>query len=427
MNSAEQYNADIQRHFKFNFTVNLLDVATFMFGSSFISSSGVLLIYVTHFTQNPLLIGLISVISTAGYLLPQLFTANLVERAPLKKFFPFVLGFFFERIPVFLLAPAVFLLAVRYPSQALWAFFLLFAWQTFGAGLLMVGWQDMIAKIIPVQSRGRFFGLSNFIGNSAGILGAGAVSWLLAQNEFPWGFIWSFCIASVFIFISWVFLGLTREPPTLSPKPVISHREYFKALPAVLRSNLNFQRYLLTQIISSFGAMAAGFLLVYAMQRWPMSDGQAATYGVTLLIGQSLANLFLGFLADRKGHKLVLEISILANIFCFILALFAPSALWFYAIFILRGVTLAGNFISGLSLPLEFSEPQDRPTYIGLASTLPGAAGAISPFLAGILAGLIGYPWLFAITAALAILAFGMMKWLVRDPRHLTKESPHAS
>ena len=35
------------------------------------------------------------VIATAGFLVPQLFTANLVERSPRKKFFPFNLGFFF--------------------------------------------------------------------------------------------------------------------------------------------------------------------------------------------------------------------------------------------------------------------------------------------------------------------------------------------
>jgi MFS family permease len=422
MTSTDNYNEEVRRHFRFNYTVNLIDVASFMFGASFISIGGVLLIYVTHFTKNPLLIGLISVISSGGYLLPQLFTSNMVERAPIKKIFPVKLGFIFERIPVFLLAPSAFWLAIRSPALALFVFFLLFAWQNFGAGMVLVGWQDMIAKIIPVQSRGRFFGVSNFIGNISGVLGAATVTWLLTKYEFPGGFVISFICASVFIMVSWIFLSLTREPRDPTSKPVVSHRDYFKSLPETLRSNPNFQRYILTQIVSTFGAMAGGFLLVYAIERWTLSDGRAATYNVVLLIGQSAANLFLGFLADRKGHKLVLEISILFNISSFILALLAPSPAWFYAIFALRGMNMAGNFISGLSLPLEFSEPQDRPTYIGLASTLPGVAGTFAPLLAGVLAGVVGYSLLFAITTAIAIVAFGMMKWLVRDPRHLLKE-----
>jgi len=413
------YEEQVKKNFRFNFTVNLVDVAAFMFGSSFMSTSAVLPIYVNHFTQNPLLIGLISVIGSAGFLLPQIFTANLVERAPIKKFFPFNLGLFLERIPVMLLAPAAFLLAANHPTFALIVFFTLIAWQNFGAGALMVGWQDMIAKIIPVHSRGKFFGLSNFIGNFSGILGAMTVSWLLARNEFPTGFVIAFACAATFNMISWGALGLTREPRDPETKPQVSHTDYFRTLPSVIRSNQNFRNYLITQITSVFGSMAAGFLLVYSIQTWDMTDGQAASFNIALLLGQSISNLFLGFLADRTGHKFVLQISIAANILSFILALVAPSPAWFYAVFALRGVNLAGNFISGMSLPLEFSEPKNRPTFIGLTSTAAGLAGTFAPIIASGFASAFGYPTLFAISASIAAIAFVLMRWVVRDPRHI--------
>jgi MFS family permease len=419
MNIIESFDAEIAKNYKFNFTVNLFDVAFFMFASSFISSEGIYPIYVIHFTQNPIIIGLISVIATAGYLIPQLFTANRVELAPIKKYFPFNLGLFFERIPIFLLAPATFFFATGSPVLALTIFFILLTWYTFGAGLLIVGWQDMIAKIIPVRSRGKFFGISNFIGNFAGILGATTVSWLLSKYDFPDGFVYAFIFAGVFIFISWIFLGLTREPRDPITKPAISNLDYFKALPKTLRSNPNFQRFLITQVVKAFGTMATVYLLVYAIERWSIPDGQAASYSIALLIGKSLANLFFGFLADRNGHKIVLEISIMMNIFSFILALIAPSPIWFYAIFALRGMNQAGNFISGLSLPFEFCEPHERPTYIGLASTIPGIAFTIAPLLAGSLAKITGYPTLFVISTVIAILSYGMMRWFVQDPRYL--------
>ncbi len=420
MDAAENYAEEIRKNFKFNFTVGLLDVSNFMFGYSFMSPAAVMPIYVTHFTKDPLVISLISVITTAGFLVPQIFTSNMVERAPLKKYFPFNLGFFGERLPVILLAPSVLLLATRSPSLALFVFFMLIAWQNIGAGSINVGWQDMIAKIIPVGSRGKFFGLSNFLGNFAGILGASTVSWLLLRFEFPYGFAISFGVAALFIIISWLFLGLSREPRDLTSKPVVSHQDYFKSLPATIRANPNFKRYLLTQIVSAFGMMASGLLLVYVIERWAVSDGQAATYNIALLLGQSAANLLLGFLADRKGHKLVLEISIFANILVLGLALVASSPVWFYAVFALRGLTLSGSFISGFSLPLEFTDAQNRPTFIGLANTIPGIAGTVAPLLAGGLAKTLGYPTLFAVCAVIAITAFGMMKWLVRDPRHLS-------
>jgi MFS family permease len=415
------YEEQIKKNFRFNFAVNVGDVAAFMFGSSFMSVSTVLPIYIIHFTNNPILIGLISVIASAGFLLPQIFTANIVERAPIKKFFPFNLGLFLERIPVMLLAPTTFFLATTNPTLALIVFFLLISWQNFGAGALMVGWQDMIAKIIPVENRGKFFGISNFVGNFSGILGAATVSWLLTNNAFPNGFVIAFACAATFNMISWGFLGLTREPRDPETKPHVSHSDYFKALPAVIGANRNFRNYLITQIFSVLGSMAAAFLLVYSLQKWNLSDGQAASYSIALLLAQSISNLLLGFLADRTGHKFILEISIGANILSFLLALIAPSPTWFYAIFALRGVNLAGNFISGMSLPLEFSEPMNRPTYIGLASTIAGVAGALAPIIAGTIASTTGYPTLFTISAIIAMVALILMHWLVREPRHAHK------
>jgi MFS family permease len=281
----------------------------------------------------------------------------------------------------------------------------------------MVGWQDMIAKIIPVKKRGSFFGLSNFIGNITGIAGATSVAWMLIKFPFPTGFVIAFACASICILVSWFFLGMSREPPDPVQKPVISNHEYLKTIPQVIRSNPNFRNYLIAQIISAVGAMAGGFLMVFALSRWNIPDGQAASFSIAMLVGQSAANLIFGYLADRKGHKIVLEISIIFNIATFILALVAASPEWFFAVFALRGISLAGNFVSGMSLPLEFSEPQDRPTYIGLAGTLPGTAGAIAPILAGILASALGYPVLFSVSIVIAIASLGCLHWVVRDPR----------
>src|SRR5512145_334873 len=84
----------IERDYRWNFIVNALDGASFWFGMSFFSSAIILPLFVSHFTDNPMAIGLISFLGWGGVLLPQLFTANAVERAPRKKFFPVTLGFF---------------------------------------------------------------------------------------------------------------------------------------------------------------------------------------------------------------------------------------------------------------------------------------------------------------------------------------------
>jgi MFS family permease len=65
---------------------------------------------------------------------------------------------------------------------------------------------------------------------------------------------------------------------------------------------------------------------------------------------------------------------------------------------------------------LEFSEPQRRPTYAGMANTTTGLASIFAPLLGAWLAG-IDYGWLFAASSAVNLAALIAMHWWVREPR----------
>ncbi len=423
MKAATKNNPTVQqkveKNFRWNFVVNTLDGASFWFGMSFMSSSIILPLYISHFTSNPLLIGLIPFLNNAGIFLPQLFTANVVERSPLKKFFPVTLGFFLERLPILLLAPAALLLASSQPKLALIAFFLLYSWNCFGTGSTLVGWQDMIAKIIPMDKRGRFFGITNFLGNGTGILGAVAVPFILARFAFPLGFAISFGIAAVFILISWIFLSLTREQPVISDKAPVSQLDYLRSLPEVLRKDRNFRTYILSQIIFSLSGMAVGFLAVYTVKTWSLPDAQASGFTITYQVGLTLAYLLLGFLSDRKGHKLNLEIGMVLNVLSLFLAFLAPGPVWFFLIFFVRGIVYASFFISAISITYEFTEPENRPTYIGLSNTIPGVAGTLAPLLGGLLVGVISYQAMFLISALIGTISFVLLRFKVNEPRKI--------
>ena len=409
----------IERNYRWNFLVNSLDGASFWFGMSFFSSTIILPLFVSHFTDNPVFIGLISFLGWAGVLLPQLFMVNAVERAPQKKFFPVTLGFFLERLPIFLLAPATYFLATSQPILALVLFFGLYTWHNVGAGVVIVGWQDMIAKIMPVDKRGRFFGITNFIGNGTGILGAMAVPFVLNKYAFPRGYVFSFGVTAALFFISWVFLSLTREPAVHSSKPSVSQLDYMRSLPEILRRDRNFRMYLLSQIIFSLSGMATGFLVVYTVQAWNLPDAEASGFMIALQIGLALANLFFGFLADRKGHKLSLEICWLLSALSLVLAVIAPSPAWFFPIFFLRGAVNAGTFISGMSIVYEFTEAENRPTYIGLANTIPGVAVSIAPLIGGWLAGAMSYQAMFILSAIIGVVSWVLLRFAVREPRKM--------
>jgi MFS family permease len=413
--SEDEIAAEVERNYHWNFTVNLIEGISYWFGLSFISSSTIVPLFISKLTPSPLPIGLAAVIAQAGWYLPQLFTANAVERLARKKPVVVNLGLFLERLPIWILAGAA-LVAWRSPGLALALFLMGYAWHTLGAGIVATAWQDMIARCFPVDRRGRFWGITMFLGAGTGALGATLSTWILSAFLFPINFVYVFTIAAMSITFSWFFIALTREPVQPATTPRQSNRQFWAGLPNILRHDHNFRRFLLARLTLALGTMGVGFVTVAAVGRWQVPDGTVGVYTAALLLGQTVGNLVSGFLADRLGHKLSLELSALVSILAFTLAWLAPSADWYYSVFALLGVTSGATIVSGLLLVLEFCEPQRRPTYVGLANTSVGLVSVVAPLLGAWLVG-INYNWLFALSAGVNLVALAMMRWWVQEPR----------
>ena len=420
MTDPTTIEAEIEQNYKHNFIVNFIDGSTFWFGASFFAYRTILPVYIANLTDNEFAIALLSTIIATGWLLPQLFTANWVQRLPLKKYAPVNVGFWSERIPILLLVPTAWLATIS-KELSLVLSLILIAWHVLGAGAIAVGWQDMLAKIFPLDRRGKFFGITNFGGTATGVLGASTVAWLLGRYKFPHGYVLAFTAGSIFILISWFALRLTREPFVEPKGPPPTQQEYWRQLPNIIRTDLNFRRFLIAQIFTGGGSIAIGFLAVYAIQKWGLPDSQAGLYTVAMLIGQALSNLVFGWLADRKGHKIILEISLLATVLSLGVAALAPSDIWFYLVFWLTGVSAAGVFLSGIMIIFEFCEPDIRPTYIGLNNTFIGAVAIAMPFIGGWLIRSFSYPIMFTFTFAICSIGLVLLRFWVQEPRHVQR------
>jgi MFS family permease len=413
--SDEEVAADVERNYRWNFSVNLLDNAGFMFGFSFISATTIVPLFISKLTASPLPIGIAAVIAQSGWALPQIFTANSVERLARKKPVVVNLGFFLERLPLWLLVLAP-MIAVRAPTPALVLFLVTFAWFNLGAGLIATAWQDLIARCFPVDRRGRFFGTSMFVGTSLGMLGAAISAWILKTYPFPVNFVYIFTFAAVGITISWIFLALTREPVQPIEEPRKTTRQFWAKLPDILRSDHNFRRFLIARSLMALGGMGTGFITVAAVQRWGVSDSIVGVYTGVLLLGQTVGNLTFGFLADRFGHKLSLELGALVSLFAFLLAWLSPAPHWYYGVFALLGIAIGAMIVSGILVIMEFCEPQRRPTYAGMANSSMGLVSLAAPLIGAWLAKM-SYSWLFALSAIVYLLAFIALHWWVKEPR----------
>ncbi|MGQ9568976.1 MAG: MFS transporter, partial [Anaerolineae bacterium] len=147
----EAIAALVERNYRWNFMANFMDLALFWFGNSFISGVTILPLFVERASGSRFLVGMVAALSQAGWYLPQLLTANYVERRPLRKPIAVNVGLFSERVPLWFLALSAFVLVPSRPGPALALFFVAYAWHVLGAGAIAPAWQDMVARVIPAD------------------------------------------------------------------------------------------------------------------------------------------------------------------------------------------------------------------------------------------------------------------------------------
>ena len=410
---------EVARPYRHNFIVNVMDQASWLFGASFVSVNAILPVYASHLTDSPFLIGLIPAFTDAGWFLPQLFLAPFTEKQPRKLPMVRVLGAL-ERLPYFILPLGVLWLNGLSKPLAIGVFILLMAWKSVGSGISATPWQELMAKIIPVARRGRFFGTSHVIGQLLGIGGSAVAVALLGWLPYPQNFAASFGVGAIGIGLSWFFFSQTKEAPSPpTPHASGSNRQYMGRLAKILKGDANYRAYLLCRWLWYFGGMATGFMAVYAVEHFHLSDATAGIYTGILYAAGVIGYAFWGPLGDRVGNKHVMVLSGALWLAALAMALLSSAPWGFYLVFALMGFGSAGGIIADLNITMELGPEDERPTYIGLTRTLTGPALLIAPLVGGWIAQEWTYPVLFITSLILAAGGLALLGWGVKDPRHM--------
>lgn len=426
-----------ERTYRWNFLAMGIDVSIFMLALSFASVYGVLPLFVRHLTSSNVILGLISAVRAAGTLLPPILVAGLIERLPRMK--PFVIGCtIFERLPYLALAILTPLLATQHRVALLWVFFAMIAISTTAGGVATSAWLELIARVLPDDWRGRFFGLSGALGALLGVVGGAAAAELLHRFDWPAGFALCFGCAFGCLVVSFVFLAAARErvpapavatvkgagvgaAPLAPPRHRAAKDGSWRRLPALVRHDQNFAWYLVATVLITSAGMATAFYTVDAKRALHLSDAGAGLYAVVLLIASMVGNIAWGQLGDRYGHKRVLEGGALCTglaALCAVAGRVPHAGLLAYGLaFVLVGLGSSGVQMAALTFVLDFAPSGLRPSYIGLASVVQVPFAFATPLLGGILADHTGYSAVFVLAAALALAGALLVLKAVSDPR----------
>ncbi len=410
--------ARARRHLRHNVLALGADLGLYMVGLSFASPSTLLPAFAAHLGASNVVIGAIPAVMTAGWFLPALFVAGHTET--LVRKLPFVLRWtVWERLPLLVLGLVALLLADRFPVLAQVVMLLLLFVMTGMGGLLMPAWMDVVGRSIPTTLRGRFFAGANMVGSAGGLVGGLVTTYILAARPAAGGYGACFLVGFVFMALSFAALASVREPPFQAPATnAPSLGQYLGRIPRLLRRDRNLSWFLVARGCVAFAMMASGFYAVYALRTWQGPTWQVGVFTTVLLVGQTVGNLTLGWLADRAGHRLVVIAGAACMVAANALALGAPTIEAFTGVFVLAGVQIAAVNVSWLPVLLEFAPAvHERPTYVGIGNTAFAPAAFAAPVLAGLMADRLGFPAVFVTAGAFGLLALLLLIARVRDPR----------
>jgi MFS family permease len=388
----------LRKEFRYNFIVNVVDGGFFGFALGFASFTTIIPLFVSQITNSAVLIGLIPAIHSMGWQLPQLFTAKKVASLARQK--PFVMAMTVnERIPFFGLAIVAIFLNRLDPNIALLIIFMLLIWQGLGAGMTANAWMILVGKVIPSENRATFFGTQSAAANLLASIGA-IIAGIILEKYLPnVGFMICFLIASIFMFISWFALSLTRESASSINNSSQDEPSVTKNVIMILKSDRPFLGFLISRVFTQFALMASSFYIVYGSLYLKMSEGYAGIMTSILLITQVVSNPIFGWLADRWGHRQILILGAIFALFAASIAWLAPSLAWFPLIMIFAGIGSSIFWTIGLAYTLEFGNDQNRPTYVGILNTLGAPSAILAPLIGGLIADSSGYPSTFLASA----------------------------
>ena len=412
--------AESERYLRRNFSAGLVHGVFFQAAAAFGDINTVLPSFLALLTSSTVAVGLMAALQGFGEIVPQMFTAYLIEDRPRKK--PYLLWIITVRwVSWAVLAWLTFSYGTTRPELILGILIALFSLFSIAGGMGTVVYADVFSKAIPTLRRGRFTGWKQLLGYALAIGAGYLVKFILDQPDrfpYPTNYALIFLLSSIGLFIAFAGFAMIREP-------VYPVQRVSQSLGALLRrsvklaqGNSNFRRLLAARALTTAGLALAPFYVVYARQEVGVSAGMVGLYLAAQMAGGALSNLLWGWLSDRFGNRAVLiGISVTGGM-APLLALLAPgiSTALFVPVFFFLGATISGMRLGYSNFILEMAPLGLRPTCVALQNTLLTPV-ALLPLAVGGVLQVISYPTLLGI--GLVIMTANLiMTFLILDPRH---------
>jgi MFS family permease len=286
------------------------------------------------------------------------------------------------------------------------------------SGAQRVAFQFLLAKVIPIDRRGRLQAWRNTTG---GLISAGLA--YVAGRHLIEGRVWGNGYATTFL-LAFVLtsLGLTAlrllmrepEPPTLRARS--GFRKRLRELPALMRESPDYAYFTLALAFAMAGRIATPFYILYASATIPLTGANIGLLSLAYLGADTLSNLVWGYAGDRFGFRASFIASLVVGVGSTLLFMSSAQVATIFLAFAGLGAAQAGGMMSASTLVLEFGGREDMAMRLAVSTTVEGVMATLGPLLGGVLAASLGYRALFSTSIVCGLLALLVLLAFVADP-----------
>lgn len=428
------YWLEVQRGYRFNGSLHVLQGALALFAMGVFSPATVLTPYVATMTSSKFLIGLPWVLSMFFWSFTSLFYSYFLRGLRQRKGATVFFGAL-SRTGFMMMALSA-LAAVKWgAAPALVIFFLAELVLAMTAGGAALAWQDMLGRIIPPARRAWFFGMREAAGQLSALVAAAFLFLHLRGRSLAAAdYLFPLAVGAVVYWVSWAVFIATREPKWPFEAPARQPwSTYISETFGILRRHGNYRTFVLLRgATAAVGIFNLGLFAPYAIDRFGVSAAVVSgAFTAVMLAGRVTMALAAGRAAGRFGYKAVYNAGLAALTLVLGLGLalerlegVAPAVLGL--VYFLIGAQGTAIWMGTYNLQLEFGRVEDRPRYIALADTLCSPIVLAAGMASGLLVERFGYrPVMFvALLAAAAVMVASV--GLLEEPRPAQDRSGRA-
>ncbi len=377
----------------------------------------VLVAFLSHLTQSPLLLGLIVPLRDGTWSLPQFWVSGVLQKRK-QKISLYKQMAIFRGLAWLGLALAINLIAN--PEWLLLAFFIFYGFSSLASGLSGLPFLEVVGKTIHPRRRGEFFAWRLGLGGLFSIGASFLVRWLLdpaAPIQFPH----NFGLLSILYFIIGSMSVMTfcqvKEQPEITLPLTPSIKDQFSSAVKFLKNDPTYRRFITMQSTLLMGGGATPFFAVFVQQQLGGSPAMIGVYLGVIMVTNLVANVVFGKVSNQHGNSAVMRFGTVAGLimttWVFILAILAAplsitgqaASILLIPVYILSGIRGTAIGVAGNSLLLDISPQENRSLYMGFTNSLLGIV-LFSTALSGVLLELLGYQVLFLLMILLHIYAY---------------------